>query len=370
MTAAVVLVPAYEPGPELLTLIRGLHAADPDLVVVVVDDGSGPGSGEIFATAAGLGCLLLTLPDNRGKGQALKTGFAEIAHRLPGRTIVCADADGQHRVSDILRVADAVGSTGADMVLGERRFTGVVPLRSRLGNGATRLLFRLTTGRRLHDTQTGLRGYPPAMLGWLRSVRGDRYEYELNLLLQACRDGRSIAGVDIATVYLDDNRSSHFRPVVDSVRIWAPLLRFAGSSLTAFAIDAVALLALTALTGSLLLSVLGARLLSATVNFAVNRRVVFDREGRRPVGPAAVRYAALVAVLLTVNYSVLAGLTALAVPLPVAKVATEIALAVLGYTAQSRYVFAGRLGVSPSPAPAPDAGPPAARPSVPARPHP
>ncbi len=353
MTAPVVLIPAYRPDGELLRLVVDLHAADDDLVVLVVDDGSGPGYDDIFTAAVGLGCLLVTLPVNRGKGQALKTGFAEIARRLPGRSVVCADADGQHTVRYVLRVAAAVGASGADMVLGERRFTGTVPLRSRVGNSATRLLFRLATGRRLHDTQTGLRGFPPAVLGWLGTVEGDRYEYELNVLLQAARDGRRIDSIDIATVYLDENRSSHFRPVVDSVRIYAPLLRLLTSSMTAFAVDAVAVLIFSALSGSLLLSVVAARIVSATVNFTVNRRCVFDRGRHRRTGPAAARYAALVVALLGVNYLLLTGLTALAVPLLIAKIVTEIALVGLSYAAQSRFVFAGRRAPVTAPEPTP-----------------
>ena len=340
MIAPVVLIPAFEPDEELLSLVRGLHAADPGVVVLVVDDGSGPTFDHLFSAAVGLGCLLLTLPDNRGKGQALKTGFTEVARRWPGRPVVCADADGQHRVDDILRVAEAVGNSDGAMVLGERRFADEVPLRSRIGNAATRGLFRLATGRRLHDTQTGLRGYPPVMLEWLRSVEGDRYEYELNLLLQASRDGRRIESIDIATVYLDENRSSHFRPVMDSLRIYAPLLRFLASSLSAFAIDTVALLALSAVTGSLLLAVVGARLISSIVNFTVNRHAVFDRERRRPVGPAAVRYFVLVVILLAVNYGLITGISSVGVPLLAAKILTEMALVAIGYAAQSRFVFA------------------------------
>lgn len=348
--APVILVPAYEPDEQLLALIHGLHTADPELVIVVVDDGSGPAFDHIFYAAAGLGCILLTLPDNRGKGQALKTGFAEIGRRLPGRAVICADSDGQHSVLDILRVAAAVGIPSDTMVLGERRLVGDVPARSRFGNAATRWLFRLATGRQLHDTQTGLRGYPPSMLGWLGSVDGDRYEYELNLLLQAARDGRPIDSIEIATIYLSDNHSSHFRPVADSLRIYAPLLRFLCSSLTAFVIDAAALLAISAATGSLLVAVVGARLVSSTVNFAINRQVVFDRESRRPAGPAALKYFALVMTLLMVNVGLLTGLTAIGIPLLPAKLLTELALVVLSYAVQSRFVFAGGLPAHPAPA--------------------
>ena len=108
------------------------------------------------------------------------------------------------------------------MVLGTRNFTADVPARSRFGNAATRLLFTLATGERLSDTQTGLCGYPAAMIPWLRSVRGERYEYELNLLLEAKQAGYFIHTVDIAMVYLDHNSGSHFRPLADSARICSP----------------------------------------------------------------------------------------------------------------------------------------------------
>ena len=181
------------------------------------------------------------------------------------------------------------------MVLGTRSFTGNVPARSRFGNNATRLLFTLATGERIADTQTGLRGYPASMLPWLRSVHGERYEYELNLLLEARQAGYAISSVDIATVYLDHNSGSHFRPLADSARIYAPLLKFLASSFTAFLVDTVMFLILNAATDSLLLAVVGARAVSSAVNFAVNRRLVFRHGREKPAAQTGVRYFSLVA---------------------------------------------------------------------------
>jgi hypothetical protein len=175
--------------------------------------------------------------------------------------VICADSDGQHTIVDILRVATAVQSTESAaapaMVLGTRNFSGNVPARSKLGNAATRLLFTAATGERIADTQTGLRGYPGSMLPWLGTVRGERCEYELNLLLEAKQAGYAIRSVDIATVYLDHNSGSHFRPLADSVRICAPLLKFLASSSTAFLVDTVMFLLLSLATDSLLLAVVG-----------------------------------------------------------------------------------------------------------------
>jgi glycosyltransferase involved in cell wall biosynthesis len=191
---------------------------------VVVDDGSGR-SAHVLDTAASLGCTVLRHSVNRGKGVAIKTGLEHIVEARPGHDVVCADADGQHHVGDILRVAHQVAATGR-MVLGVRRFdTATVPVRSRVGNAVTRALFRAATGRPARDTQTGLRGYPAALLPWLTSVPGERFEYEMRVLLDASRCGRRIDEVDIATTYLAGNASSHFGSLSDSVRVYRPLIR-------------------------------------------------------------------------------------------------------------------------------------------------
>jgi len=355
VTAVIVVIPAFEPGPSLIDVVRDIRGTRPGLGVVVVDDGSGPGFAEIFAEVATLGATVLGYPDNRGKGYALKAGIAHIVRHHPDADVVCADSDGQHSAVDILRVADQVRAGGAAMVLGVRRFSGDVPLRSRFGNTMTRWLFTLAARRSVSDTQTGLRGYPAAMLGWLLAVDGDRYEYELNLLLQGSAAGLTIDTVDIATIYLDDNESSHFRPLADSVRIYARLLRFSLSSLAAFAIDTVALLVLFAVTGSLLLSVIGARTISSSVNFLTNRRLVFEPGRQRPVGRAAALYFGVVAVLLALNYLLLVTMQSIGVALPAAKVLTEITLFAISYVAQRQWVF--RSAVAPSPTP-PAAPPP------------
>lgn len=230
LPVTVLLAPVYEPGPHLADLLTRLRDAAPDLTVVVVDDGSGIRWAPVRETARHLGAVVLEHPTNRGKGVALKTGFAHVAEAYPGADVVCADADGQHAIPDILAVAERVRVSGR-MVLGVREFTGAVPLRSRVGNTATRLLFRAATGRNVRDTQTGLRGYPATLLDWLRAVPGERFEYEMNVLLEAARAGQRIDEVVIATTYLAGNASSHFGGLTDSARVYAPLLRFAAAAM-------------------------------------------------------------------------------------------------------------------------------------------
>jgi putative flippase GtrA len=342
----IILIPAYEPDEQLIHLIRSVFAAEPCLTVVVVDDGSGPDYRSVFDDAARLGCSVLSYARNRGKGYALKTGFGFIADTFPGQDVVCADSDGQHRVEDILRIAELVSGTSAAMVLGTRNFSGNVPARSRFGNTATRWLFRLATGERIADTQTGLRGYPAALLPWLQSVRGERYEYELNLLLEAKQAGYALRTLDIATVYLNHNAGSHFRPLADSVRIYAPLLKFLASSLTAFTLDTAAFLALNTATGSVLVAVVGARAISSAVNFLVNRHLVFEHGRDTTAISTGVRYFALVLGLLAANLVLMSALDAVAFPALPAKLLVEAALLAVSYSVQQRLLF-GRKPAGP-----------------------
>jgi glycosyltransferase involved in cell wall biosynthesis len=336
----IILIPAYEPDAQLLELIGAVRAAAPSLNLVVVDDGSGPAYGQIFDGARRAGVHVIAHPVNRGKGSALKTGFAFILDRFPGQDVVCADGDGQHSVVDILRVAERAGTDASSMVLGARAFAGSVPARSRVGNATTGLLFRLATGERIPDTQTGLRGYPAAMLPWLLTVGGERYEYELNVLLEAKAAGYRIASVGIATIYLDHNAGSHFRPVADSIRVYAPLLKFLLSSFAGFLIDTVAFLTLSAATGSVLGAVVGARCLSATANFLINRRLVFRHGREKPASAAAARYSLLALVLLMANYALLTALAGAGVADLPAKLLTELALLAVSYAIQQRFLFA------------------------------
>lgn len=221
----IVLIPCYRPDVKLLSLVAALSGHR----IVLVDDGSGAGYAGVFEAARAAGCEVVGYSDNCGKGFALKHGLAYVHDLYPGEDVVCADCDGQHTPADIRRVAGALEEHPGAMVLGSRRFAGAVPARNRYGNLLTSIMFSLVTGRRLVDTQTGLRAYPAALLEWLLDIPGERYEYELEILLAACADGIPIVEVPIATVYIDGNRSSHIRLPEDLVRIYRPMLRFASS---------------------------------------------------------------------------------------------------------------------------------------------
>ncbi|MBS4795839.1 MAG: bifunctional glycosyltransferase family 2/GtrA family protein [Actinomyces sp. oral taxon 181] len=334
-----VLIPAYQPDARLPRLILELHRADPSSKIVVVDDGSGQKFSDIFEASATAGAHVISYEHNRGKGYALREGFTWIRD-VAGDSrecVVTADADGQHTLNDIFRVGRTCTDTGKS-VLGVREFVGHVPARSRIGNTATSALFWLATGWKLKDTQTGLRAFPVALLPELLEVQGDRYEYELRVLLHLAKFRHPVTQIPIETIYEAGNPTSHFRPLQDSARIWAPLLKFAASSGVATVIDYVLVLVLNALTGALFFPVVAARMVSASVNFAMNRRV-FEATGV-PLRRSALRYAALAVAVIAGSYTILAVLTGIGMPLWIAKIIADTTMYLVSYSAQSRYVFA------------------------------
>ena len=340
----IVLIPAFEPSTSLADVARELRLFAPDLKVVVVDDGSGPAFDAAFRAAHAEDAEVLRYDHNRGKGHAIKTGLRHVRAAYPGEDVVTADSDGQHSPADIARVAARLRVVSDTIVLGGRRFAGDVPLRSRVGNAISRGAFRAATGRAVHDTQTGLRGFPAAAIDWLLTIEGDRFEYELAMLLRARDAGLYLDEIEIETIYLEQNASSHFRPVVDSLRVMRPLLIFALVSLASFVLDIVVLELLYLLTSSLVISVVGARAVSGTANFLANRRMVFRSSAPRALLRDAARYVALAVSVLAASYAAIAVLTGLGVPLLVAKVGTDVTLYGLSYLVQRRFVFARRRG--------------------------
>ena len=334
-TKRIALIPAYEPDERLVALAEELERED--FAVIVVNDGSGADSADVFREAARW-AQVLTHPHNRGKGAALKTGLQYIAaHFDAPYTVVTADADGQHKTNDVLRVCAEAESHPDSLVLGSRGFDGDVPLRSRFGNAVTRCVYRLCSGVKVYDTQTGLRAFSDALTPALLDVGGERYEYEMNVLMAFARQKRPIREVRIETVYLEGNASSHFDTLRDSWRIYRNILKFSAASLCGFAVDYALFCALSAATGLTAVSNVAARLVSATVNYTLNRRVVFHSDA--PAGRSAAQYAALAAAILLANTALLEALTAAGLAAWLAKLITELTLFSASYLAQSKWIF-------------------------------
>lgn len=345
------LIPCYEPDGHLIRLtedLRNSSGAD----FYMVNDGSGIHWEPVFRSLKELGANVISYPENRGKGYALRRGIEEISRS--GRHysyIITADADGQHSPEDIQKIASAAeaslmensGRGDAPLLIGTRDFTGKnVPLRSRFGNRFSSVYFKFVTGVTLPDTQSGLRAIPERLFELALGTPGDRYDYEMNFLIAAAD---SVRTVPIHTVYESGNKTSHFRPVADSVRIYKTPLRYIAVSALSAAVDLSLFTILTAAFGTLanglFAATVSARLASGVLNFILNRKWSFAsiRSADGSAWRQAARYAILFCSQMFLSFALVALLAFLPFPVTLIKMAGDSALALFSYYAQHSWVF-------------------------------
>ena len=273
------LIPAYCPDPNLVELVNALLAKNFKRIVVV-NDGSDAHCDTIFAQLSEMPQVsVLHHAVNLGKGAALKTGFNFIASRFPEAAgCVTLDADGQHAVEDVCQVACSLIAQPQQLVVGVRRFKADVPWRSKIGNVITKYLFRLLAGTAMEDTQSGLRGIPRALMLRLLTVRSNGYEFELDMLMIGAQQGVPIEQVPIETIYIDDNQSSHFRPLIDSMRIYFVLLRFSFIAVLSACLDYGVFMAVVLIWHDILAAIIAARAVSMSLNYLFVKRLAFNSE--------------------------------------------------------------------------------------------
>ncbi len=342
----IALIPAYEPEALLIDLLCDVQRNG--LTAVVVDDGSGSSYSGIFARASLLS-VVLTHEANKGKGRAIKTGLSYISEHYKGNyVVVTLDADGQHRVSDAVKICKMAQDSPDMLVLGSRKLKDNVPVKSRFGNTVTRCVYYLSTGLHIHDTQTGLRAFSSSLIPFLMNVAGERYEYEMNVLLECPYRNIPVKEAGIDTIYLDNNSASHFDMIRDSYRVYREIIKFSASSFISFLVDYGAYILMLAMTSglgsaiSLRISNIAARIISASVNYTINRRLVFKSD--RGIMKSILQYFALAAVILAGN-TFLLGIFAekLGMNRYVSKIITELAFFTMSWLVQ-RYLIFRRKG--------------------------
>ncbi len=353
----IALIPAFE--PETTLMINTLEELQSEgFHLVIVDDGSGHGYEETFRKAAEFG-IVLTHENNRGKGAAIKTGLRYIKNQFQAPyTIATVDADGQHKAKDATLCCVCAEDWPDTLILGSRQAEMddvKVPLRSRFGNALTRLVFRLRAGVGIKDTQTGLRAFSHRFVSTLLQIPGDRYEYEMNMLLYFADEKISMIEVPISKVYINENDTSHFNPIKDSIRIYKcifkvpDIIKFGLSSFIGFLTDYSAYVLLV--MGAGLLSVptaaaitfsnIAARVLSASVNYTINRKYVFKSTENK--AGSALKYALLACGILAGNTILLNYMVeGLWINRYIAKLVTEITFFTLSWFAQKWIIFKGK----------------------------
>lgn len=342
----IVIIPAYNPDEKLIYLVEELHKKKLEHIVVV-NDGSDQRALDVFQRLEGHAAVL-THGTNQGKGAAIKTALKYIYGNFGEKDdIVILDADGQHWPVDAVRVLYELHNSDSNLVLGVRSFTGRVPFRSLFGNTVTKYVFRLFNGKWISDTQTGLRAFSYKMIPQLLGVKGERYEYEMNVLLYCVKRDLKISEVPIATIYHDDKNScSHFRVVWDSIRIYGNLLAFSGASFVSFLLDYLIFFPLVwmfsrlgAADGTALIwGNITARFVSAAFNYFLNSTFVFRCKEKRM--KSIVHYAILAGGILALNTCILYALdNLLGLNRAIAKLITEMLLFIISFIVQRFIIF-------------------------------
>lgn len=215
-----VIIPAYNPPEELIDMVEQLTWAEIP-AIIVINDGSSKEYQTIFNQVNAFNNThVITHEVNQGKGMGLKNGFAYHYKNFKNlKGAVTADADGQHRVEDVIGVGDLLVKRESEYVLGMRDFkTDNVPMRSIIGNRLSSKVFRLLYGVSFYDTQTGLRAVKTSEMPALMRLSGDGFEFELSMLIHMAKQKKSVVKTDIKTVYANEH-SSHFNTIIDTIKV-------------------------------------------------------------------------------------------------------------------------------------------------------
>ncbi len=343
-----IIIPSLEPDQKFINIVKEFKQAG-FLNLVVVNDGSSAQYDEFFETAKNeYHCSVLKHSINLGKGRALKTAFNFVLSEYPeAKGCATVDSDGQHSVSDTIKCIEKLLENSGKLVLGCRNFDKQnVPLKSSFGNKMTRFVMNVLTGISLSDTQTGLRILPKEFLPHALSIKGERFEYETNMLIDSKKFGFDIIEQTIETIYIEENKSSHFNPLTDSFKIYISFAKYLLSSGFCTVLDfGLFTLVSNALKIAnpfsytyILTATITARVVSSILNFLINKKLVFNAE----VGffSSAIKYFGLVVVRMLVSGALVSliqfNLGGIEV---VNKAIVESLLFIFSYYIQQRFIF-------------------------------
>ena len=214
-----VLIPALNAERSIGAVVRGCKGVNAD--VLIVDDGSADRTAEVARDA---GAQVISHPINRGKGAALKTGFAfAIEHGFDA--IVTLDADGQHLPREIPKFLAARAETGADLIIGGRAhlFSEMLP-RRRFANRFSARCIAFAAKTNVTDSQSGFRLYSADLLRAIR-LRSDGFDMESEVIVQAGCRGFKVITIPIDLGFVDGQSTSHYKPLGDTVRIAWTVIR-------------------------------------------------------------------------------------------------------------------------------------------------
>lgn len=344
-----ILIPALDPTYEVLEYVKELKKSGFEKIVVV-DDGSN--DKKIFFELDKY-CKVLSHRKNKGKGQAIRTGlkyYKDTYIRQGGIGVITADSDGQHLCKDVKKIAEVMTTTSDKLVLGVRSFDkSNVPIKSKIGNKVTSIIFKILSGVYISDTQTGLRGIPNNLIDDCLALKGNRFEYETEMLIRL-GGKNAVSEIKIETVYLENNQGTHFRAIRDSVQIYKVIFfrfwKYILVAITSVALDiglfmVLVKIILKNMESKVILATVSARICSATYNFLVNKKAVFKSSGK--YANEAAKYFVLCAVQCTLSaFSVYGVQQLFNKDEVIVKMCVDTVLFVFNYYIQNQWIFGGK----------------------------
>ena len=340
------IIPAYNPDEKLfLSFLE--KATQKFSKIIVINDGSKDECVTIFEKISEKypNIRMLKHSVNLGKGRALKTAFNEYLNTYASNClgIVQADCDGQHDIDDTVSCAEALRENPECLVLGYRDFDDKgVPKKSKYGNKITRLIFKLFIGIKIKDTQTGLRAIGNENIKQFIATSGERYEYETNILIDCKTDNIEIKEVPIKTIYIENNQTSKFNPVKDSLKIYKLFAKYIFSSLSAFVIDIILfnvfmmMLKGVNVDNKIVYATIIARIISSLYNFKVNAKMVFKNMSKG----SFIKYIVLVLIQMLVSaVSVELLSRVIGINVTIIKIIVDMVIFMVNFVVQREIVF-------------------------------
>ncbi len=284
-----IIMPVLSPDIKFTNFVDDL-IAEGFKNIIVVNDGSEAEYDEVFEASAQYSQVTLLKHEvNKGKGAALKTAFKYLfENRKDIVFAVTCDGDGQHTVNSIKNCIVSYELKPGSIIIGGRDFNSPdVPKKNRLGNLISSKIFKFACGINLKDTQTGLRIVPAEWFDDFSKLKGDRYEYETNMLIEIVNKKIPYYEEPIETIYIDNNATSHFNKITDSFRIYVIVLsyflKFALSSMISWSSDIAIYAILQAIMEhnhfggqlQILICTVASRIVSSFVNYMINKNGVF-----------------------------------------------------------------------------------------------
>lgn len=345
-----IIIPSLNPDDKLIQVVESLIQFGYE-DIILVNDGSDKDHTLPFDTVKKYPqCHILTHEVNRGKGRALKTAFEYcISNRPDIDGVITVDGDNQHKAKDIFECAKAMIENPQNIILGVRDFSGKdVPAKSKFGNVMTSFVFRFACGLNISDTQTGLRAIPREYLQLFTEVKGERFEYETNMLLEFKQSRIPFKEVKIDTVYIEENASTHFNPIKDSLKIYGVIIKFLLSSIMSSVVDIAAFTVISLLLinkmdkyASIFIATVTSRAISSLFNYTLNRKTVF--KSNSSVTYSFIKYYMLCIPQMLISYGLVSGLTDIlslnGILTAILKAIVDTILFVISFQIQRRWVF-------------------------------